>query len=63
MATAHFLGVASEAGFEKTYQGSTFLHLSGRPLTRRPFEVNFTMYAGALSGYTSKTLRTTSIGS
>ncbi len=41
----------SEGGFEKVYQGTTFVNVYRVVLGRQPFRLNLELYAGALEGY------------
>jgi alpha-amylase len=41
----------SEAGFEKVYQGTTFMNIYRLQLSEQPTEINLTLFAGDLKRY------------
>ena len=41
----------SEGGFEKVYQGTTFMNVYRVQLSEQPIEINLTLYAGALKKF------------
>jgi hypothetical protein len=42
----------SEAGFEKVYQGTTFMNIYRLQISEQPTEINLTLFAGDLKRYT-----------
>jgi alpha-amylase len=41
----------SEAGFEKVYQGTTFVNVYRLQLSEQPIDINLTLYAGGLKKF------------
>ena len=41
----------SEGGFEKVYQGTTFMNVYSLQLSEHPVEINLTLYAGELEKF------------